>query len=55
MPSVLVETGFITNPSEEKYLNSKEGRIILHLQYSGPAETILMRLTARAVFPGKEP
>jgi len=26
MPSVLVETGFITNPVEEKYLNSKEGQ-----------------------------
>jgi N-acetylmuramoyl-L-alanine amidase len=26
MPSVLVETGFITNPSEEQYLNSKEGQ-----------------------------
>ncbi len=26
MPSVLVETGFITNPSEEKYLNSKAGQ-----------------------------
>jgi N-acetylmuramoyl-L-alanine amidase len=26
MPSVLVETGFITNPTEEKYLNSKEGQ-----------------------------
>jgi N-acetylmuramoyl-L-alanine amidase len=26
MPSVLVETGFITNPDEEKYLNSKEGQ-----------------------------
>ena len=26
MPSVLVETGFITNPSEEKYLNSKDGQ-----------------------------
>jgi N-acetylmuramoyl-L-alanine amidase len=26
MPSVLVETGFITNPSEEKYLISKEGQ-----------------------------
>jgi N-acetylmuramoyl-L-alanine amidase len=26
MPSVLVETGFITNPNEEKYLNSKEGQ-----------------------------
>jgi N-acetylmuramoyl-L-alanine amidase len=26
MPSVLVETGFITCPSEEKYLNSKEGQ-----------------------------
>ena len=26
MPSVLVETGFITNLDEEKYLNSKEGQ-----------------------------
>jgi len=26
MPSVLVETGFITNPEEEKFLNSREGQ-----------------------------
>ncbi len=26
MPSVLTETGFITDPAEEKYLNSKEGQ-----------------------------
>jgi N-acetylmuramoyl-L-alanine amidase len=26
MPSVLVETGFITNPDEEKYLNSEKGQ-----------------------------
>jgi N-acetylmuramoyl-L-alanine amidase len=26
MPSVLVETGFITNPDEERYLTSKEGQ-----------------------------
>ncbi len=26
MPSVLVETGFISNPAEEKYLNSKSGQ-----------------------------
>jgi N-acetylmuramoyl-L-alanine amidase len=26
MPSVLVETGFITNPSEEAYLNSEKGQ-----------------------------
>ena len=26
MPSVLVETGFITNPAEERYLNSKTGQ-----------------------------
>ena len=26
MPSVLTETGFITNPAEEKYLNSKQGQ-----------------------------
>jgi N-acetylmuramoyl-L-alanine amidase len=26
MPSVLVETGFITHPNEEKFLNSREGQ-----------------------------
>jgi N-acetylmuramoyl-L-alanine amidase len=26
MPGVLIETGFITNPAEEKYLNSEEGQ-----------------------------
>ena len=26
MPAVLVETGFINNPSDEKYLNSEEGQ-----------------------------
>ena len=26
MPSVLVETGFITNPQEEDYLNSSKGQ-----------------------------
>lgn len=26
MPSVMIETGFITNPSEENYLNSDEGQ-----------------------------
>jgi N-acetylmuramoyl-L-alanine amidase len=29
MPSVLTETGFITNPAEEKYLNSKQGQDFL--------------------------
>jgi N-acetylmuramoyl-L-alanine amidase len=26
MPAILVETGFITNPAEEKYLNSEDGQ-----------------------------
>ena len=26
MPSVLIETGFLSNPAEEKYLNSKSGQ-----------------------------
>jgi N-acetylmuramoyl-L-alanine amidase len=29
MPSVLIETGFITNPTEEKFLNSKQGQDFL--------------------------
>lgn len=27
MPSVLIETGFLTNPSEEKFLGSKDGQV----------------------------
>jgi N-acetylmuramoyl-L-alanine amidase len=26
MPAVLIETGFISNPQEEDYLNSEEGQ-----------------------------
>lgn len=29
MPSILVETGFISNPEEERYLNSEEGQLEL--------------------------
>lgn len=29
MPSILVETGFITNPDEERYLNSEDGQLEL--------------------------
>ncbi len=29
MPSILIETGFITNPEEEKYLRSKDGQSII--------------------------
>ncbi|WP_194774239.1 N-acetylmuramoyl-L-alanine amidase family protein [Pararhodonellum marinum] len=29
MPSVLIETGFLSNPTEEKYLNSKNGQTYL--------------------------
>lgn len=29
MPSILVETGFITNPDEERYLNSESGQLEL--------------------------
>lgn len=29
MPAVLVELGFISNPAEERYLNSEQGQIIL--------------------------
>lgn len=29
MPSILIETGFLTNPKEEDYLNSKQGKVYL--------------------------
>jgi N-acetylmuramoyl-L-alanine amidase len=29
MPSVLIETGFMTNPSEEKKLNNKTHRVYI--------------------------
>ena len=31
MPSVLVETGFLTNPTEEKYLNSSSASMLLRV------------------------
>ena len=29
MPSILIETGFLTTPEEEKYLNSEQGQLMI--------------------------
>lgn len=42
MPSILVETGFITNPQEEAYLNSEKGQ----LEISGSITKALHRYVA---------
>ena len=54
MPSVLVETGFITNISEEKYLNSKQGQDYLASAiYRACSEYISDINSKSSVFPVK--
>ncbi len=49
MPSVLIETGFITNPDEEKYLALRSrDRIILHLQFSGHARDYINEIDKKS-------
>jgi N-acetylmuramoyl-L-alanine amidase len=51
MPSVLVETGFITNPAEEKYLNSKEGQDYLASSISRACRDYFNAVDSRSVLP----
>lgn len=51
MPSVLVETGFITNPAEEKYLNSKEGQDYLAASIYRACKDYLTEIDNRSGIP----
>jgi N-acetylmuramoyl-L-alanine amidase len=48
MPSVLVETGYITNPSEEDYLNSKEGQKEIAICITNAVKTYIAWLERQA-------
>lgn len=53
MPSVLVETGFITSPAEEKYLNSKEGQDYLASSIFRACRDYLNEIDSRSGIPVK--
>jgi len=56
MPSVLIETGFITNTSEEKFLNSKQGQDYLASAiYRAISDYINAIDTRSSKFPVKKP
>ncbi len=54
MPSVLVETGFISNPEEERYLNSEEGQTELSQCITRAVKTYEMWLEERMKEEPKE-
>ena len=47
MPSILVETGFITNPQEEAYLNSEEGQLEIASSVTGALHNYVSWLEKR--------
>lgn len=49
MPSVLVETGFISNPAEEKFLNSEEGQDYLASAIYRACRDYIDNITSRSV------
>ena len=51
MPSVLIETGFISNPSEEKYLNSKDGQDYLASAIFRACRDYLYEISSRSGMP----
>src|SRR5438552_11389154 len=48
MPSVLVETGYITNPSEEDYLNNKDGQKEIATCITNAVKTYIVWLEKQA-------
>ena len=54
MPSVLVETGFITSPTEEQYLNSKEGQDYLAASIFRACRDYLNEIDSKSGFSYKQ-
>jgi N-acetylmuramoyl-L-alanine amidase len=50
MPSVLTETGFITNPAEEKYLNSKPGQDYIASAIYRACKAYIAEIDSRSIF-----
>jgi N-acetylmuramoyl-L-alanine amidase len=51
MPSVLTETGFISNPSEEKYINSKQGQDNISLSIFRACKEYLGEINKKSITP----
>lgn len=49
MPSVLVETGFISNPAEEKFLNSEQGQDYLASAIYRACKEYMDEITSRSI------
>lgn len=44
MPAILIESGFLSNPKEEEYINSEKGKVILFYLYLKLLKSINIRL-----------
>lgn len=55
MPSVLVETGFISTPSEERYLNSKQGQDYLASAIFRACRDYVNEVDNKSIISVKEP
>jgi N-acetylmuramoyl-L-alanine amidase len=53
MPSVLTEIGFITNPSEEKYINSKQGQEEISVSIFKACKEYIAEISKRTIDPSK--
>jgi N-acetylmuramoyl-L-alanine amidase len=55
MPSVLTEIGFISNPAEEKYMNSQEGQDNIAASIYRACKEYIDELKRKSVIPGTKP
>jgi N-acetylmuramoyl-L-alanine amidase len=52
MPSVLTEIGFISNPTEEKYINSKNGQDSIAMSIFRACKEYIGEISKKSVVPG---
>jgi N-acetylmuramoyl-L-alanine amidase len=55
MPSILTEIGFISNPTEEKYINSAEGQEKIAMSIFRACKQYIDEIHRKSVVPGTKP
>jgi N-acetylmuramoyl-L-alanine amidase len=55
MPSILTEIGFISNPAEEKYINSAEGQENIAMSIFRACKQYIDEINRKSVVPGAQP